>query len=59
MIIDDLFVKYPNLKPETDKEIIEIKKSFMAFLGIHLEERMEVSDHEPRILIYRMHTFTY
>lgn len=43
MIMEDLFIKYPTLKPATDKEIIEVKKSFMEFLDMNHVKQREVS----------------
>ncbi|KAF8375412.1 hypothetical protein PRIPAC_81841 [Pristionchus pacificus] len=46
MIMEDLFIKYPTLKPATDKEIIEVKKSFMEFLDMnHVKQREIITGH--------------
>uniref|UniRef100_A0A8R1UQ09 Uncharacterized protein n=1 Tax=Pristionchus pacificus TaxID=54126 RepID=A0A8R1UQ09_PRIPA len=42
MIMNDLFTKYPILKPSTDKETKDVKKSFMEFLDMSEQKKNEI-----------------
>lgn len=53
MIMEDLFIKYPSLKPATDQEIIEVKKSFMEFLDMnHMKQREVTNNNIISFLFY-------
>ncbi|GMR53003.1 hypothetical protein PMAYCL1PPCAC_23198, partial [Pristionchus mayeri] len=42
MELEDLFTQYPSLKPSTESEVIQLKRSFMAYLAMDENMRAKI-----------------